>query len=102
MMLRPPRSTLFPYTTLFRSEGRRESAGLLAPEVGDAVVARVALIASLDVAAENSQLGRLAVRMGPDECELLVSVDRSEEHTPELQSRQYLVCRLLLEKKIYF
>src|SRR5258707_11641454 len=70
MIRRPPRSTLFPYTTLFRS---RRHAG----------------------AADHLHGGRAAVdRRSADR-----SADRSEEHTSELQSRQYLVCRLLLEKK---
>src|SRR3712207_7086795 len=83
MMRRPPRSTLFPYTTLFRSEG---------------------------------EIVRMIMKFGPHKgrdmihCHNLVHEDhdmmiqfqvgtRSEEHTSELQSRQYLVCRLLLEKK---
>src|SRR3712207_7577158 len=93
MIRRPPRSTLFPYTTLFRScayvvateqgrvtvvwaEGMQPCAGSVAPDiaVGDQVSIRAAVTA-------------------PDR------VSRSEEHTSELQSRQYLVCRLLLEKK---
>src|SRR5438445_7461152 len=69
MIRRPPRSTLFPYTTLFRSI-------LIAGTAGIALVAGAA-------AAINC----------------LVEQKRSEEHTSELQSRQYLVCRLLLEKK---
>src|SRR6476620_12182035 len=63
MIRRPPRSTLFPYTTLFRSLAFRDATGWDAPPQ------------------------RLTIRK------------RSEEHTSELQSRQYLVCRLLLEKK---
>src|SRR5258707_11635419 len=69
MIRRPPRSTLFPYTTLFRSP---DAGGVRHPQ--DAIVART-----------------------PDRP--LVEQRRSEEHTSELQSRQYLVCRLLLEKK---
>src|SRR5258707_1159743 len=97
MIRRPPRSTLFPYTTLFRSavtEGifychlaRRgsvpeEDLHLVCDRAfpGIEVVARVAFV--LD--ADHFRAQR---------------VDRSEEHTSELQSRQYLVCRLLLEKK---
>src|SRR3712207_8554926 len=88
MIRRPPRSTLFPYTTLFRSrrearvqrrrdDGRRDGAV-------DALLDGPATLAGvLDVAADPREL---------------VGV-RSEEHTSELQSRQYLVCRLLLEKK---
>src|SRR3712207_7239724 len=79
MIRRPPRSTLFPYTTLFRSQ-----------------VAEVRLLAAggRDVLADP-RVG-LAVE---DVLHLLEQVVRSEEHTSELQSRQYLVCRLLLEKK---
>src|SRR3712207_8687170 len=78
MIRRPPRSTLFPYTTLFRSE-----QPLQRPEPQDVV----------------GQLGGEALPpLGRERHPLLVD-DRSEEHTSELQSRQYLVCRLLLEKK---
>src|SRR3712207_7680477 len=90
MIRRPPRSTLFPYTTLFRSVrgvalvfGRRHrDARLAAAERAAAGVApeRV-LLAVADALGEQIQ------------------DQRSEEHTSELQSRQYLVCRLLLEKK---
>src|SRR3712207_8595712 len=89
MIRRPPRSTLFPYTTLFRSLAEltqdeirpiaeaMERGGRLAAkaEVTDAILDKCKPIAGT-----------------PDDC-------RSEEHTSELQSRQYLVCRLLLEKK---
>src|SRR3712207_7898811 len=87
MIRRPPRSTLFPYTTLFRSEvdvARRA----LDQAQGDVVVLSRLQDSPTRYAAERTQrlvVGRLAVR--------------SEEHTSELQSRQYLVCRLLLEKK---
>src|SRR3712207_8929818 len=99
MIRRPPRSTLFPYTTLFRSEGSaahgpyRNDAGDLADaleqrgvEGGPALGARVRRLGQGDRNGDDAR-GR-----EPD-------VDRSEEHTSELQSRQYLVCRLLLEKK---
>src|SRR3712207_7801893 len=92
MIRRPPRSTLFPYTTLFRSlaqakrqqESLREAmgtiAGLVAYDVVDTGGGDVATVSILEDAD-----------------------GRSEEHTSELQSRQYLVCRLLLEKKhIYY
>src|SRR5438445_3288940 len=79
-MHRPPRSTLFPYTTLFRSCGR--SRRRVRQRERD-VLARVV------AAADGDDDVLLAVR----------HVRRSEEHTSELQSRQYLVCRLLLEKK---
>src|SRR5438067_7202112 len=80
MVRRPPRSTLFPYTTLFRSyvpRVMRQSAELLRHAVG-----RYVFVSSISVYAEFSQ-----------------PVGRSEEHTSELQSRFELVCRLLLEKK---
>src|SRR3712207_8946222 len=81
MIRRPPRSTLFPYTTLFRSLGRWMRAGtrvllLDEPTRGVDVVAKAEI---------HHHLRRL-------------TSDRSEEHTSELQSRQYIVCRLLLEK----
>src|SRR3712207_7546110 len=78
MIRRPPRSTLFPYTTLFRSAGLRE---------GDDLADRVH--AGQQRAGAVPADGRTGVRRRA----------RSEEHTSELQSRQYLVCRLLLEKK---
>src|SRR3712207_8574546 len=80
MIRRPPRSTLFPYTTLFRSV---PAAGVSAP-------------------------GKMLLILGTSGCHLVLGKEgksfegiagRSEEHTSELQSRQYLVCRLLLEKK---
>src|SRR3712207_7288859 len=89
MIRRPPRSTLFPYTTLFRSA----EAGLVgAPLV---VVGQ----RPVEVAGDGH-----ALVDGPDQCgdvgaQVAHPVPRSEEHTSELQSRQYLVCRLLLEKK---
>src|SRR3712207_8062980 len=93
MIRRPPRSTLFPYTTLFRSR-------LLHPDPAHAAVAR-----QVGRAARRRQERRL-VRLPPgaqDQGPLQVlekeARQRSEEHTSELQSRQYLVCRLLLEKK---
>src|SRR3712207_7278905 len=96
MIRRPPRSTLFPYTTLFRSL-RRDDAGRLRLVVRDAVPR----------AAHADHLGLLRHpgRGLPDRAGREGRVSgprrggRSEEHTSELQSRQYLVCRLLLEKK---
>src|SRR3712207_7197307 len=86
MIRRPPRSTLFPYTTLFRSQRHRRRD---APPHG--LVRRRRDRQGAD--------GRLAEM--PAELVRSPQVDpqRSEEHTSELQSRQYLVCRLLLEKK---
>src|SRR3712207_7846144 len=92
MIRRPPRSTLFPYTTLFRSRPRlpawlpHHPAALLQPPHADVRLPAAAAIGRARGAAAGGHIERLRV------C-------RSEEHTSELQSRQYLVCRLLLEKK---
>src|SRR3712207_9198233 len=88
MIRRPPRSTLFPYTTLFRSSVGEADAGYV-----NAVLARLEEMHTVRKVAELK--GRLQ-RMNPVEAG---DEYRSEEHTSELQSRQYLVCRLLLEKK---
>src|SRR3712207_7823927 len=95
MIRRPPRSTLFPYTTLFRSRSTRD----LDVDPGE-VVAVVALREPLTAVCDGPQLvaPRGQVR-DVDELVDRVFPVRSEEHTSELQSRQYLVCRLLLEKK---
>src|SRR3712207_8382076 len=87
MIRRPPRSTLFPYTTLFRSQPTGE-------------VQRGACVAVLE--ADREFLGGGAdrqPRLAGGEARAGAGHRRSEEHTSELQSRQYLVCRLLLEKK---
>src|SRR3712207_8932741 len=90
MIRRPPRSTLFPYTTLFRSVGE---VAEVRPERARALVDEQELV-TLAVPVER------AVRHGGRrEHDPHHHVGRSEEHTSELQSRQYLVCRLLLEKK---
>src|SRR3712207_8046875 len=102
MIRRPPRSTLFPYTTLFRSRvikdfmiqgGCPEGTGTGGPgyefedEINQHKIVRGALaMANRGPNTNGSQF-------------FIVTKDRSEEHTSELQSRQYLVCRLLLEKK---
>src|SRR3712207_7155800 len=83
MIRRPPRSTLFPYTTLFRSLDR------LCPGVGGNRRSR----------ALRSDIGESDRGASGGEAADDGLADRSEEHTSELQSRQYLVCRLLLEKK---
>src|SRR3712207_8426845 len=86
MIRRPPRSTLFPYTTLFRSEGLRgDRQGREHPRARHPRVVQ---------GADQGDAVALPERRGP-----LGRGPRSEEHTSELQSRQYLVCRLLLEKK---
>src|SRR3712207_8645934 len=83
MIRRPPRSTLFPYTTLFRSRQPDGEAGARrpAPHLADLAAVRE----------RHRRRGRRPTGVEDR--------DRSEEHTSELQSRQYLVCRLLLEKK---
>src|SRR3712207_6942675 len=92
MIRRPPRSTLFPYTTLFRSFKR---VGVYPPRVGANSRLFPDAVKVLRAAQENLAVGKR--RRGDDH--FLHIVVRSEEHTSELQSRQYLVCRLLLEKK---
>src|SRR5258707_1622006 len=76
MIRRPPRSTLFPYTTLFRSQDTKSQ-----------------------LTQENSEMATITRTFARYFALPIVSAGRSEEHTSELQSRQYLVCRLLLEKK---
>src|SRR3712207_7204465 len=82
MIRRPPRSTLFPYTTLFRSRRRTAPGAAARPR------------ARLPGVPADRGTSRASVRYAARP-----AVVRSEEHTSELQSRQYLVCRLLLEKK---
>src|SRR3712207_7256173 len=97
MIRRPPRSTLFPYTTLFRSE----------VHVAFGLVAVSLLDEPLDEGDDaGHELGDSGIEMGAANPERVHALEvglaiapRSEEHTSELQSRQYLVCRLLLEKK---
>src|SRR3712207_7696634 len=93
MIRRPPRSTLFPYTTLFRSLRQRIQVeaddALNAQRGGELVVRRLGGVRD-DGTRAPQQLDRIVRGL---------QVDRSEEHTSELQSRQYLVCRLLPEKK---
>src|SRR3712207_8597905 len=81
MIRRPPRSTLFPYTTLFRSRRARD------------------LVVLLPRHALADRLLHVLRGLGEDVRLVELIENRSEEHTSELQSRQYLVCRLLLEKK---
>src|SRR3712207_7019430 len=100
MIRRPPRSTLFPYTTLFRSAVHHD----LVAE-GAAGAHQRGRRGELVVAVEGAVLHDhrdVVDAVGGGQVQLrgaLVVEDRSEEHTSELQSRQYLVCRLLLEKK---
>src|SRR3712207_7791412 len=93
MIRRPPRSTLFPYTTLFRSPAYRHSRR------------HKIVVPGLENRHQPKRLNLKDGRSGPKGRDrVLTSIrshqrERSEEHTSELQSRQYLVCRLLLEKK---
>src|SRR5256885_11606915 len=92
MIRRPPRSTLFPYTTLFRSGGGHSLRRVQPPVDEDAVglLTRVDAVGHLAIEVDEIRAGL---------CTQLVQVERSEEHTSELQSPCNLVCRLLLEKK---
>src|SRR3712207_7002138 len=93
MIRRPPRSTLFPYTTLFRSDAMR-----LATASGGVPVLAHPLSLDLGPADLDTAIKELT-ELGLAGLEAIYGRYRSEEHTSELQSRQYLVCRLLLEKK---
>src|SRR3712207_8137851 len=98
MIRRPPRSTLFPYTTLFRSPGEAYWTWLTVAQVVAGIQALVGLILLVIVGRPpGGDWLHLVYGFGP--IVILVIAHRSEEHTSELQSRQYLVCRLLLEKK---
>src|SRR3712207_7591260 len=90
MIRRPPRSTLFPYTTLFRSRTSLEdirAASLLMRPCEELL------------RTDEEHVPRPTIYFSPARVVQLRAIKRSEEHTSELQSRQYLVCRLLLEKK---
>src|SRR3712207_8099621 len=97
MIRRPPRSTLFPYTTLFRS--------LLAEQVGELLggVGAIGVLVANRVRVDDGRCDRKQLCADVDDAAeerlLALHLRRSEEHTSELQSRQYLVCRLLLETK---
>src|SRR5690348_17394266 len=92
MIRRPPRSTLFPYTTLFRSWSGRPAAGTPAPAFRRTAATRRAGPCA-GARTEGVPARRTAVESGRE------TARRSEEHTSELQSPVHLVCRLLLEKK---
>src|SRR3712207_7046544 len=102
MIRRPPRSTLFPYTTLFRSNLDPALLGALRRADADAADEGVAFVVTSGwrSAAEQQELLDAAVLTYGStwEAARLVAPPRSEEHTSELQSRQYLACRLLVEK----
>src|SRR3712207_7793403 len=91
MIRRPPRSTLFPYTTLFRSQiGRPYLVAARGLNPAGVLTARDPALSNEQAVLAHHPLQLTIPRAAPE---------RSEEHTSELQSRQYLVCRLLLEKK---
>src|SRR3712207_7192551 len=92
MIRRPPRSTLFPYTTLFRSQQAQSY-------INDARAYALQLTAKAQGEATAFDKVYEQYRLSPDVTRRRMYYERSEEHTSELQSRQYLVCRLLLEKK---
>src|SRR3712207_8718824 len=95
MIRRPPRSTLFPYTALFRSRGRVELGDVVADVVRvHGVVLRVARADDVVV-----HVAEVQPRVGVGRARQAGGDSRSEEHTSELQSRQSLVCRLVLAKK---
>src|SRR3712207_7097306 len=89
MIRRPPRSTLFPYTTLFRSIVKKNAIMMI----------DVALVRQREEGATAFEAIREACLLRFRPIMMTTLAARSEEHTSELQSRQYLVCRLLLEKK---
>src|SRR3712207_7146781 len=91
MIRRPPRSTLFPYTTLFRSEALRRAERITLLIEGGLLAASLARMGRWGKPLYSKKLAPLFLGGA--------ILGRSEEHTSELQSRQYLVCRLLLEKK---
>src|SRR3989449_1613202 len=97
MIRRPPRSTLFPYTTLFRSVRDPHEAGNVTSRGGDRLQGSMPTIPVAPAMATSWYLDRSKATLRPN-CGLRVRC-RSEEHTSELQSRLHLVCRLLLEKK---
>src|SRR3712207_7417081 len=102
MIRRPPRSTLFPYTTLFRSAQGAKGNGRM---IVSPIAARMAAENGVDLkSVKGSGPGGRIIKRDIEEAMrggggATAAEVRSEEHTSELQSRQYLVCRLLLEKK---
>src|SRR3712207_7017418 len=102
MIRRPPRSTLFPYTTLFRSHNQTSVAPSKAEDISAICIGRVAQRTwhTSTMFRDMLILSCTIKSLQADTLPFFHPVSsRSEEHTSELQSRQYLVCRLLLEKK---
>src|SRR3712207_7167096 len=94
MIRRPPRSTLFPYTTLFRSDDAASASN----DVASASTSHGSIALHREQRGAPRSIGPTRFR-APQLGHARMDTPRSEEHTSELQSRQYLVCRLLLEKK---
>src|SRR3712207_7333122 len=93
MIRRPPRSTLFPYTTLFRS-GIARNGRISGEVIVDGLLCRyLYMVGSIEIGFSHTKVDHV------NALSFHFAALRSEEHTSELQSRQYLVCRLLLEKK---
>src|SRR3712207_7186187 len=97
MIRRPPRSTLFPYTTLFRSHAQAGQEGVQVGRAGHHDPALALQVVDEPRPAQDLSIKALGREI--EDGEIRRGRRRSEEHTSELQSRQYLVCRLLLEKK---
>src|SRR3712207_8619301 len=102
MIRRPPRSTLFPYTTLFRSLIGHALFGKLPTTSGSGLVSGELIVEQgstrLRIRRTCDEGGRVKLTLAALDDSAVDHQTRSEEHTSELQSRQYLVCRLLLEK----
>src|SRR3712207_8613450 len=104
MIRRPPRSTLFPYTTLFRSWAARARLLRETGEFEKVMQSAASLKQDIDLLTDETESLREDERQAErtlTEARAVLEQARSEEHTSELQSRQYLVCRLLLEKKTH-
>src|SRR3712207_7207207 len=99
MIRRPPRSTLFPYTTLFRSHAGLDRSVVVRDQSRQLVDGHADLMSGVVRDRQLERRERLRGGRGRVARTVAGSERRSEEHTSELQSRQYLVCRLLLEKK---
>src|SRR3712207_8248930 len=97
MIRRPPRSTLFPYTTLFRSSVAADGKATIWSSSQGQFMVRA--MTSLLTGIPQSDIRAIPAEIGGGFGGKTIIYLRSEEHTSELQSRQYLVCRLLLEKK---
>src|SRR3712207_8742053 len=99
MIRRPPRSPLFPYTTLFRSRAEREGYVERAGHYLEQELEEVGIEAEISGRAKHFYSIYVKMTRKGREFNEIYDLTRSEEHTSELQSRQYLECRLLLEKK---